>query len=196
MSEGFEKFIEEYLSTLNTEYIDSFRDLVSKSIENNFANIDAKYASHKQTKFEDPALEQLNYEWIADDAIFTNDVSYLSDELSIIALYKLFEKKHKELIAYHRKEESAHKYSYWKNALDVLPEAAKSLSNFTAINELRLLNNSIKHEGVVSDDLSKEFPSYGQVGSELSELNKVFERLKPRVKSYINELHNIYKQIT
>ena len=52
---------------------------------------------------------------------------------------------------------------------------------------LRLLNNSIKHEGKVSTELAKEFPQWTQ-GAELSELDKAFQRLLPEVKKYVADL--------
>lgn len=196
MGKNFDEMIEHHVSTLDTEYIDSFRDLVSRSIDGELASIDANYESHKKMNYDDPEVQYMNYSWIEDDAIYMNDVSHLADELSIVALYKLFEKKHKELIAFHTKDYDMRKYSYWNNVLAVLPEDAKKLSSFISANELRLINNSIKHEGVVSDELSKHFPAHGNAGSELSGLDKGFLRLKPCVIDYINELHKIYKQQT
>ncbi|MGZ8185913.1 MAG: hypothetical protein ACXWTL_05670 [Methylobacter sp.] len=124
-----------------------------------------------------------------------NDVSCLADELSLVALYKLFEKKHKELIAYHTNENDMRKYSYWENVCGLLPEDAKKLQSFTLVNELGLINNSIKHEGVVSEELSKEFPVYGKAGTELSGLDEAFISIKPGVINYVKELHRIYKRI-
>jgi hypothetical protein len=196
MNEGFEELMDEYLSALDTEYIDSFRKLVAQSMENEFKKIYARYAVHQQTTYNDSEIQQIDYDLISGDAIFTSDVSYLADELSIVALYKIFEKKHKELIAFHRKEHNAGKYSYWENVLSVLPSEAKTSRHISAVNELRLLNNSIKHNGLVSVELSQNFPSYGQAGSELAELDKAFERLKPSVVFYLKELHAIYKKIT
>lgn len=196
MSDGFEEILDQYLSTLDTEYIDSFRNLVDLSLQNEFKAIDERYESHKRATYRNPDVEQINYDWIAGDAIFMGNVSSLADELSIVALYKLFEHKHKELIAFHKKENRKEKYSYWKNVLSVLPKEAKASPNFSAVNELRLLNNSIKHEGQVSNELAQEFPNYGEAGSEFSELDKAFERIKPSVVIYLKELHEIYKKTT
>lgn len=193
MSPGFDELIESYLLALDTEYIDSFRELVSKSVMEKFEGINARYEQHRSAEYDDPELQQLNESWIQDDAVYMGNVSTLADELSIVALYKLFEKKHKELLQYHLGENNPKKYSYWKNALNAIPDSAKELESLKSVNELRLVNNSIKHGGVVSKELVDEFPIYGPVESELSGLNEIFDRLKPEVVKYIRELHNEFK---
>ena len=194
MSLGFNELIESHISTLDPEYIDSFRELVARSVTEEFESIDSRYGEHKQREYDDPELEYINGSWIEDDAIYMSDVSSLADELSIIALYKLFEKKHKDLIQYHTGQTDPKKYSYWKNVLSVLPDNAKQLDSFKSANELRLINNSIKHEGNVSKELSEEFPSFGSEGDEFSDLDKLFDRLKPEIIKYINELHHEFKR--
>ncbi len=194
MSNDLNELLGEYLSNLNIAYIDKFRDLVSKSIEDEFEHINSNYEAHKQIHHENLESEYMNFSSIQDDAVFMNDVSHLADELSIVALYKLFEQKHKSLIAFHRKENDKSKhYSRWENVEEALPEEAKNLPTFKSVDELRLVNNAIKHEGVVSKELSKKFPAYGEAGNEFSELDKTFMRLKPCAISYIRELHLIYK---
>ena len=193
MSLEFDELIEKYISTLDTECIDSFRELVSKSVTEKFKKIDCRYGEHKKTVYDSPELKQLNSSWIEDDAIYMDSVSSLADELSIIALYKLFERKHKMLIQHYRNETELKKFSYWKNVLKVLPANIKQLNSFKSVNELRLINNSIKHEGTVSEELSSEFSSYGSEGSEFSELDKAFNKLKPEISKYLTELKNELK---
>lgn len=195
MSIGFDELIENHISTLDPEYIDSFRELVARSVTKEFESIDSRYGEHQQREYDDPELKHLNGSWIEDDAIYMSDVSTLADELSIIALYKLFEKKHKDLIQYYMGENDSKQYSYWRNVLKVLPDNAKQLDSFNSANELRLINNSVKHEGTVSKELSDEFPSFGAEGDEFSELDKIFDRLKPEIIKYINELHHEFKSI-
>ncbi|CAA9892181.1 conserved hypothetical protein [Candidatus Methylobacter favarea] len=193
MSVGIEELIDNYLSTLDTKDIDSFKNLVSRSIQDEFTGINSRFEPDKQINYKNRELEQIDYEWIADDVISINDISILADQLAITALYKLFEKNIKELIGYHTKCIDISKYSYWKNVKAVLPIKAKNLQCFQSVNELRLINNAIKHEGVVTLELSTEFPAYGKVGTELSGLDEMYIRLKPCVINFINELHYIYK---
>lgn len=196
MSDGFDELIDEHLSTFDTSYIESFNELVARSVDQEFAKIEKQYESHKKRIYDDPQHEFYNGTWIQDDGVFMGIVSNLAHELSIVALYKQLEIKQKEIIAFHKRNEDTKKYSYWKNVLSVLPDTIKNSDGFMSVNELRLLNNSIKHEGVVSEELSNEFPSYGNKGEELSNLNEAFIRLKPKIVSYVNELHHAYKQIT
>ncbi len=196
MSDDFAEVIDEHLSTLDTSYIESFNELVANSVEQEFSKIEKRSELHKKKNYDDPEHEFYNGLWIQDDGQFMCMVSNLADELSIVALYKQFEIKQKEIIAFHKRTENTSKYSFWKNVLAVIPETVKNSDSFISVNELRLLNNSIKHEGVVSEELSNKFPGYGKKGKELSKLGKTYVRLKPEIVNYINDLHHAYKQIT
>lgn len=72
----------------------------------------------------------------------------------------------------------------------------KKLPEFNAVNELRLLNNAIKHEGVISKQLAKNYPHHGQFGDELTDLSISFERLEPIACKYIKALYAILKSKT
>lgn len=194
MSTGFEQLFDNSLSTLNTECIDSFRELVSESVTTEFSKIDEKYKSHKKSEYSSQETRQFREECITDDAIYLNDVSNLAAELSIVALYKLFEKKHKGIISFHKNETSMKKYGYWDNVKQVIPSEVKNTLAFNAVNELRLVNNCIKHEGEVSEELANEFPDYGKAGDDFTDLDEVFQRLQPSVIKYINNLHLAFKR--
>ena len=193
MSLGIDEMIQNYLSRLEPEYIDSFRQLVAASIDAEFQKVEARYENQSAREYESPELRCLHCSMIEDDGVYVGYIQELAHELSIVALYKIFEKKNKELITHHRKEEESKKYSTWDNVLKVLPAKAKELSSFLAVDELRVLNNAIKHEGVVSKELSKRFPVYGEAGDDFNGLSEAYERLKPGVVEYISELHHIYE---
>lgn len=71
----------------------------------------------------------------------------------------------------------------WKNKALSLED----VPHYRAIDELRLLNNAIKHEGVVTQELSKAFTRW-KMGSPLNGLDKAYERLRPRVPTCILRL--------
>lgn len=194
MSKSFNALVESYMSTLDTEYIESFRQLVNNSIESELDKVEKRLSDHKQKKYDDPDVEYLNFEMINDEGVFFTELLSLGSELSIISLYKLFERKHTELICMFVEGASKQNCSNWEYVEKQLPLEAKALDSYMAANELRLINNSIKHGGVVSGHLAKYFPYYGVKGNELPDLEPIYTRLKADVISYIRELYNIFKK--
>jgi len=62
----------------------------------------------------------------------------------------------------------------------------KKLPGFSAVDELRLLNNAIKHEGVVSDKLAKY--AGWTAGSPFANLDSFVRRVAPDVPKYLEAL--------
>ncbi|EOB4247471.1 hypothetical protein [Vibrio metschnikovii] len=196
MSLSFEHLIESYMSSLDTDIINSFKKVVSEAIDCKFSRIEKAQAAHDSMKFLFKEHELMHSSWIQDDAIYTFSVVDLAGELYILALYKRLELKHKELVSFFNLEVGTRNLSNWRELWEVLPREAKNLPEFNAVNELRLLNNAIKHEGLISRQLARSYPHYGQFGDELTDLSTSFERLEPIVCKYIKELYTILKSKT
>jgi hypothetical protein len=62
-----------------------------------------------------------------------------------------------------------------------------SVPHFRAIDELRLLNNAIKHEGKVTKQLSQKYRRWCE-GKKLEGLDQAYDRLRPKVPVYIFRL--------
>lgn len=62
----------------------------------------------------------------------------------------------------------------------------EAVPGFSAIDEVRLINNAIKHEGKVTAVLAN-YPGWTK-GQELQNLGPAFERLAPRVPEYLENL--------
>lgn len=58
------------------------------------------------------------------------------------------------------------------------------IPHYRAVNELRLLNNAIKHAGRVTAELAREYPRWTQY-KELAALGAAYDRLKRHVPSYV-----------
>ena len=90
------------------------------------------------------------------------------------------------------KQHEVHIKNYVKNQFPELSESKqedycklnKNLNEFVSINELRLINNCIKHEGIVSSALANKY-TYWKKGSDLGDLSSVYDRLKYKVKDYV-----------
>lgn len=196
MSLSFEDLIERHMSSLDTETIHSFKKVFSGAMDNEFSKIEQAQVAHDSMQFISEEHQYMHRSWIEDDAIYKFSVVDLAGELYILALYKRVELKHKELVSFFNLEVGARNVSNWNDLIKVLPREAKDLPEFNAVNELRLINNAIKHQGVISKQLAENYPNHGQLGDELTDLSATFERIEPIVCRYTKELYAILKSKT
>ena len=61
----------------------------------------------------------------------------------------------------------------------------EALPKFASFNEMRMLNNAVKHQGKVTDELSHDFPIW-KLGEDLTGLDSAYERLKPEIAEFIS----------
>jgi hypothetical protein len=73
--------------------------------------------------------------------------------------------------------ERLHKFLMQQQRIDITP-------HYRAVNELRLLNNAVKHAGRVTAELAREYPRWKQ-GRKLTGVGAAYERLRRPVPSYI-----------
>ncbi|MEO7418465.1 MAG: hypothetical protein ABI163_15500 [Thermoanaerobaculia bacterium] len=137
--------------------------------------------------------EELDAEYadlLADDRYFLDEVLSLADQLAIIALYRIVEFNVKSLMGHVLPGVSSRKYSSIMGLHEVLNNSFNIDLNqvpfYHSMNELRLINNAIKHEGVVDAELAA-YPAWTQ-GGDLVGLDTAFERLAPDVPKYIEAL--------
>lgn len=126
-------------------------------------------------------------EFFADDLYELRVISDLADQLAIIALYRVVEINTGRILA-HRFGAAARRNASDMRALRALLNRyginIENIPHFTVANELRLLNNAIKHAGHVTDQLARKYPRWRR-DRELAGLGVAYERLKRRVPSYI-----------
>ena len=79
--------------------------------------------------------------------------------MSIIALYKKVERKIGRIVKKRLDISSDVNLAYFEKLRNVLPFEIKEIEGFVDFNELRLINNAIKHEGKVSRQLANAYPS-------------------------------------
>ena len=177
---------------LDHEDIDEFLDHLNASVNRRIKKLEDEYKNLTVDQFEDPRDIDAYRDHLGDIITSSYDAKALGDELSIIALYKKVESKTGR-IAKRLIPAASHKnLSYFKQFCEVLPFDIKTINGFASFNELRLLNNSIKHGEVVSQELSDSFPSW-IVGAELNGLDRAFARILPGVETYVSDLvENIY----
>lgn len=131
--------------------------------------------------------------FLSDELREIDMVSHLADELSIVALYRVVEISSAQILTYDLglTGKAKKKASRIDGVKDLLLKnkglRLETVPHYRAINELRLLNNAIKHSGVVTEDLSKASPRWKQ-DNQLRGLDKTYKRLRPSVPNYILRL--------
>jgi len=173
MSVSFDDLIRNTEKQLDTEFIDEFIFHVDSSLTKSRSDVKSDF--------------QLATEQVEDKCYMLDEVKKLANELSILALYKKIEIHTRDAVNHHILSIDQRKLSNINDLKSSLPFVLESVDEYSAFNELRLLNNSIKHNGEVSEKLSKNFQSWKK-GEELYDLDKAYNRLKPKVKIYIESL--------
>ncbi len=150
-------------------------------------------------KFEKKALEQRaarsgggypDDRWI-DDFAQLEEFAWLSSEFAIIGLWRCVELYRKDAIKHALGSDAVqglfnHKEFQKKLRSQGIEESQICCAEH--VDELRCLNNAIKHERRVSDELAK-FPRWkDKEGKELGDLKRHYARLRPRAKQYLEDL--------
>ena len=187
---GFKEFQKNFDKNLDHQDIDDFRILLNDSVDREYQRLEelCKLVSKDNARY----LDYL--EGKQESAVF---ISFLGDELSILALYKKVEiqtlriiKSQIPLLFKEGKNKKTPYYDILKNKVKTQRPsfAVENIRSYDAFNELRLLNNSIKHDGLVSDDLSQSYPEWGKAGAEIKGFGDAYIRLLPEIKIFVSDL--------
>ena len=122
---------------------------------------------------------------IEDQWMLLRDVDNLTGQLLIVALYRQTELHIKRVVKRTDPAVDTSKLFNFKALKSAIPFNIEVLSKFVSFNELRMLNNAVKHQGKVSDELSQTFKNWN-LGEELTALDTAYERLKPEIAEFIS----------
>lgn len=178
------QFLKNSDKRLDHDEIDEFLDHLNASLNRRIKRFEEEERNLSTDQFEDPRDIDGYRDHLADLAASSHAAKALGDELSILALYKKVEAHIGRVIKRRLPTTAKMNLSYFKNLCSALPFDIKAINGYSGFNELRLLNNSIKHGGKVSSELAKEFPMWKE-DDELSGLGDAFQRLLPEVKRYV-----------
>lgn len=128
-------------------------------------------------------------DYLTDENHENNQTVELISEMQIVALFKSAEIAIKKMMKYSglfTEKELKSAYMFTK-----LTEAAKNklaldintLNGYAAFDELRLINNAIKHSGLVSDDLAK-YPNWKK-GAKIGAFHESYQRLYQDVRKFV-----------
>ena len=124
-------------------------------------------------------------DWLDGDFAQLKEFSWLYSEFAIIGLWRcieLYEGRAKRHIR-------RHKQSAMRSALDIiLRDKEKKIRCAQSVDELRCLNNAIKHERQVGDELAKLPRWKNKKDDELGDLKDHYLRLRPLAGRYLEDL--------
>lgn len=138
---------------------------------------------------QDEKNEMLYY--MEDDGYFEEKTEELAAELTIIALYKTIEISIKDMMRHSglftdAEIRNCYKTKELKRVFRKKVCAINKLNGFNEYDELRCINNEIKHSARVGRELAK-FP-YWKKGDKLKVPIDVYKRLEPEVSQFIKEV--------
>jgi hypothetical protein len=160
--------------------IDWFRDHLAEAHEARQRSVDRRASG----------LSPEAQEFLADELWELDIVARLADQLSIVALYSVVELNTGLMLAYEFGKGARKDASYVRKLSKRLKTKGidlKTVPHYRAFDELRLLNNAVKHAGRVTKELAAEYPRWKE-GKELTGLDRAYERLRPKVPAYIFSL--------
>ena len=161
--------------------------LLLRIAEHELANIDAFFDLAKKTWRPEQNLD----DWLVDEVAELEDLALLSEEFAIVGLWRCIELYRKRAMRIALSKDAArrsfrHK-EFQKDLLQLQIEETK-LRCARYVDELRCLNNAIKHERRVDDELA-EFPRWKKKkGNKLGGLERHYLRLRPFAMRYLEDL--------
>ncbi|MDE2310466.1 MAG: hypothetical protein KGL01_06510 [Betaproteobacteria bacterium] len=128
---------------------------------------------------------------LSDECFLSEKTTELAGEMMVVAFYKTIEIAIKDMLKFSGLFTEAQIRSFYRIA-ELKKQVSKKICNIEKLNgfnvydELRCINNCIKHSGKVNDELSK-YPNWKK-GSKLSNLDKKYWRLKAGVNGFVKSL--------
>jgi hypothetical protein len=131
---------------------------------------------------DDPIIDTL-----IDDAYRLSQTLDLANQLAIVALYRTIETLSASALASRFSKNAAKAASHLPSLEKLLSGHGvilSSIPHYRVADELRLLNNAVKHSGKVSQGLSVKYKRWKQ-DAPLTQLDEAYYRLSPRVSCYL-----------
>jgi hypothetical protein len=118
---------------------------------------------------------------ISEEYAVLDEIRALTDEMAVVALYRIVELNTQAILRWRYKAKAKQLYRFDRMAQRLKRDLrldVQKLPNFRSADELRLINNAIKHTRKVSPELAT-YPGWVE-GQKLSKLGDTFERFAQR----------------
>lgn len=150
----------ESLSRIEIDYIDKLLQQIENQNHSDSKKLKKSLDIAKPKNFLSDNDYNSYVDSLIDDFDILKEVNLLSSQLAIVALYRIVEIRTKSILKRHlNNSKDINSLFQYKNLIKLLKNnfgiELKNVNGFSTIDELRCLNNSIKHQGVVSGELSK-----------------------------------------
>lgn len=112
-------------------------------------------------------------------------------EMKIIYLFKTVEITMKSLIHTAYPEVNTKDFFQWDSMTSYFKNIGIKISDFDGyleVTQLRKVNNSIKHNSVINEDVSKISEFSGQSQYEYDNIESFYKRIKPKIQTFIAKL--------
>jgi hypothetical protein len=189
---SWEQLTINYDKNIDLEDIEEMQLRLNLSVDKKLASLQKQIDNASESDLEDPSRLSCYKEHLEDLMISTYSAKLLGHELSIIALYKKIEIKMIKIVSSKLQDVTKRRLSYFDYFKKVIPFSVEGVQGYQSLNELRLINNCIKHGGYVDNSLATDYPNWIE-GQELKDLDATYDRLLPGVKDYVsNMVDNLY----
>jgi hypothetical protein len=135
--------------------------------------------------------ENIPDDWLVDDFAELDDFAALSAEFAIVGLWRcieLYRKRAIHVASGEKAAKNAYKHKEFQRELLRLGITEKRIRCARSVDELRCLNNSVKHDKHVNDELT-EFPRWrSKKGRKLGNLEPHYPRLRSAAERYLTDL--------
>ncbi len=182
---------------------------VDKLIEDLKSQIDKLYADHNKwmdlaennpTRYQelDEIAQQTGHSLSIQMYQYIEEASYLQDELfalyemKIIYAFKHLEINIKKLISAAYNDKSVNKQFKWENLKQYLASKnidVSQIEGYNEVNQLREINNSLKHSNELNNDILKKFPEFKNEKTISHEVLEIFyKRVKKSPTIFLTSL--------
>ncbi len=169
------------LAKYDIDEVDHYLTLAEEARGSRLGNLKKLSESEKTDGLEDK---------LADDLAQLDDFAIIASEFAVIGLWRSVElyRRRAMLEAFGQKgADIAFNNKKFKKHLTNLGIAEDTLRCAGSVDELRCLNNAIKHTRRVTPELSK-FASWQKKGEDLGDLSLHYRRLKPLATEYLENI--------
>ncbi|WP_410740935.1 hypothetical protein [Citrobacter koseri] len=186
---SFAKLQENHDKRLEHEQIDSILSIIKHETISRIEKLQQTHDELTEESFAHPSDVDSYRDMLIEDMIETDNLQKIAEELAIMSLFKNIEIKISNVVK--RLKPNKFKRNLGKTISCIIPNI-KDMMGFDSYNELRLINNAIKHDGKVTQELSLNYPQWIE-GDILKELDCAYNRLLPGSKAFVrNVVTEIY----
>jgi hypothetical protein len=180
------------ISTVAGRHMQNQINYLTKFRDENHLNL-GQLKSELKATIENLSADSENEQYVdflIDEHEVNDELKKIGDTLLIVGLYRIIELSTKSHLARIYSETDVRRMFRWDTYKSRLRSdhniIVGSFDGYSSVNELRVINNAIKHEGKVTSDLAR-FSGWTE-GDELTNLDAVYDRLVNDVPGYISSL--------